>query len=467
MAGLWKEILGTYFKTFRIGRSNAVIDAESLTAERTFTLPDGSGTPALLEGLAGGQIMVGGTASGENLVLQSTANASRGYVTLADAARGSSLLLGTPLDPIFSVSPIMLVAGSTPQIGDDGVAKIGAISYGGSTRVVVRGDAGAGIVIGDGEVEAGRFVSNVTTGTAPLTVSSTTAVSNLNADRVDGKHYSEILADAAAATPYPPAFRHALTWQAAADTANDVIVYPGKCRSSADTRNIVLASALTKRADAAWAAGDNQGGMLTGSRASNTDYWMHLIERSDTSVKDWGFDPSPTSPTLPANYDFSRLIGWVRSNGSNQNLIADTRIQGGNIYVEFRDPTQIGLDVDTVALGVPLSTSTTVYTMPSLPKTGATLYQTIFFDCNVTIGHASSQAAVVFRNADVFDNTPSLSASPLVSIRMPTTGANGTTSQRMRLSVNRNGQLAARSTHTNTTLLIQVLGFEWPVNLGG
>ncbi len=41
-----------------------------------------------------------------------------------------------------------------------------------------------------GNVTAPRFISNITTGTAPLGVTSTTAVTNLNADLLDGQHGS-------------------------------------------------------------------------------------------------------------------------------------------------------------------------------------------------------------------------------------------------------------------------------------
>ncbi len=46
---------------------------------------------------------------------------------------------------------------------------------------------------GSYQIRAETFQSDVTTGTAPFTVASTTAVTNLNADMVDGIHSSTIL----------------------------------------------------------------------------------------------------------------------------------------------------------------------------------------------------------------------------------------------------------------------------------
>jgi hypothetical protein len=65
---------------------------------------------------------------------------------------------------------------------------------GAGSQYAVRIDAGGGTNNGlycAGNIEtSGQFDSNVATGTAPLVVTSTTMVSNLNADRVDGLHAS-------------------------------------------------------------------------------------------------------------------------------------------------------------------------------------------------------------------------------------------------------------------------------------
>jgi hypothetical protein len=79
---------------------------------------------------------------------------------------------------------------------------------------------------------------------------------------------------------------------------------------------MVLASALTKRLDAAWAVGTNQGGLDTGSIA-NTTYHVWLIQRSDTGVVDVLFSASASAPTMPTNYDRKRRIGSIiRASGA-------------------------------------------------------------------------------------------------------------------------------------------------------
>jgi hypothetical protein len=85
----------------------------------------------------------------------------------------------------------------------------------------------------------------------------------------------------------------------------------GECATSDSPYwKMALASALTKRLDAAWAVGTNQGGLDTGAIA-NTTYHIWLIQRSDTLVVDALFSTSATAPTMPANYDRKRRIGSI------------------------------------------------------------------------------------------------------------------------------------------------------------
>jgi hypothetical protein len=81
-------------------------DQISPATTRTLTVPDGSGTLLLAEGLAGGQTLVGGTAAGEDLVLESTAHATKGAVQIASGSALAVILgylqledMATPTDP--------------------------------------------------------------------------------------------------------------------------------------------------------------------------------------------------------------------------------------------------------------------------------------------------------------------------------------------------------------------------------
>ena len=100
-----------------------------------------------------------------------------------------------------------------------------------------------------------------------------------------------------------------------ADATNDIDIAVGAAMDGTNTRMMVLAAALTKKLDAAWAVGTNQGGLDTGAIA-DTDYFIWQIERSDTGVVDVGFDVSASSPTMPTNYDRKRYIGAIIRSGA-------------------------------------------------------------------------------------------------------------------------------------------------------
>lgn len=105
----------------------------------------------------------------------------------------------------------------------------------------------------------------------------------------------------------------------AGDTSNDIAITAGEAASTeTDPVLMVLASALTKQVDVAWAVGTGNGGLDTGSVA-NTTYHVWLIQRSDTGVVDALFSTSASSPTMPTNYDRKRRIGSiVRAGGTNR-----------------------------------------------------------------------------------------------------------------------------------------------------
>jgi len=99
------------------------------------------------------------------------------------------------------------------------------------------------------------------------------------------------------------------------DATNDIDIAIGKAADSGNTVLMALTSALTKRLDANWAVGTNQGGLDTGTIA-NTTYHVFLIRRPDTGVVDALFSTSPTAPTMPANYTQKRRIGSIVRSGA-------------------------------------------------------------------------------------------------------------------------------------------------------
>ena len=104
------------------------------------------------------------------------------------------------------------------------------------------------------------------------------------------------------------------------DTANDIDIATGVCRSDDDTADIIV-PALTKRLDAAWAAGTNQGGRDTGAIADAT--WnLFAIRNPTTGVCDALFSQSMFTPTMPSGFTQKRRISshirWVAQYGGFQ-----------------------------------------------------------------------------------------------------------------------------------------------------
>lgn len=98
----------------------------------------------------------------------------------------------------------------------------------------------------------------------------------------------------------------------ATDVANDITVGAGETTASQADYLLRLAAPITKRLDAAWAVGDAQGGLDTGTKAGDTWYHVYLIARIDTGVVDVLFSTGATTPTaMPTGYTKSRRIGAV------------------------------------------------------------------------------------------------------------------------------------------------------------
>lgn len=115
----------------------------------------------------------------------------------------------------------------------------------------------------------------------------------------------------------------------AADALNDITVAAGEAADESGEVLMVLAAAITKRLDAAWAVGTDQGGLNTGSEAPSTWYEVHLIQRQDTGVVDVMFTTTANRATLPAGYTHQRRIGWIHNDGSS-NILAFTQI--GDVF---------------------------------------------------------------------------------------------------------------------------------------
>ena len=102
-------------------------DVSGVTASTaaTLTIPDGDGTLLLMTGLAGGQTIIGDTASGGDLTLQSTSNATRGEITVNDAINFLEGLWFDGVELITNVGQDLTIGLDSNTIQLNGNVKLG------------------------------------------------------------------------------------------------------------------------------------------------------------------------------------------------------------------------------------------------------------------------------------------------------------------------------------------------------
>lgn len=142
------------------------------------------------------------------------------------------------------------------------------------------------------------------------------------------------------------------------DTAHDIEIGIGQARNDDDDLNVELAAVLTKRIDAAWVEGDNNGGMATGTVANNTWYHMFLISQdSDPTNIDVTFDISTTGANAPTGWTSERRVGSVLTNGSANILNFHDNGNGEILWdspIEDLDTGSVGTSPTSITMSVPL-----------------------------------------------------------------------------------------------------------------
>lgn len=101
------------------------------------------------------------------------------------------------------------------------------------------------------------------------------------------------------------------------DANNDIDFTSGTFTFS-DYTGMASVGAMTKRLDASWTAGTNNGGLDTGSKANSTWYHSYAIYNPTSGVSDFIFSTNATTPTLPSGYTKYKLIEsiYVLSSGA-------------------------------------------------------------------------------------------------------------------------------------------------------
>lgn len=144
------------------------------------------------------------------------------------------------------------------------------------------------------------------------------------------------------------------------DADHDLVIAAGVARDYSDSTILELTSSITKKIDASWTVGTNQGGLDTGSVAASSLYGIYLIKRSDTGVVDVliSLDTTPNlaTGTKPTNYDKWRLIGVCWTDSSSN---VSPMLQTGDVFEKFDfvhdivDSTITNLTFETATIRCP------------------------------------------------------------------------------------------------------------------
>lgn len=281
---------------------------------------------------------------------------------------------------------------------------------------------------------------------APVTVGANAKVLTAASGQSTGVQWSEV--------PLPIMWISGLVQSQAVDTDHDTTISVGSARDSTNAANLVLAAAITKQIDAAWAVGTAAGGLdgtesVAGTPDANTWYYIWLILRSDTGVVDALYSESATAPTMPTNYDYKRLIGAVLTDGSANILAHDSyELSGGGLEVRWQTP------IRDVNLANTLTTSARTDTL-SVP----TLFS-VQADLSVMAGDASAGNEVIVTCPDQADQAPSVTDTPGITLRIVVAGQVNGLQARIRTSAT--GTVRSRgSTATIDSYVVVTNGFEW------
>jgi hypothetical protein len=101
----------------------------------------------------------------------------------------------------------------------------------------------------------------------------------------------------------------------ASDSDHDIDFTAGNFNFDDGTGQAV-ATALTKQLDGSWTAGDNAGGLDTGTVAADTFYYCFAIYNPTTQTSDFLFSTSTSSPTMPSGYTKKKRIASLVTDGA-------------------------------------------------------------------------------------------------------------------------------------------------------
>ena len=223
------------------------------------------------------------------------------------------------------------------------------------------------------------------------------------------------------------------------DADHDINITAGYMPSSDGAIILRLGAEITKQIDATWAAGDDAGGLFSGTVANSTWYHFFLIQKDSDGSIDAGFDTSVTAANIPSGYTAYALVHSVLTDGS-ANIRPFTQIYDRII---FTTPIR---DVNDASPGTTANTAT--LSTPTGYVTEAFLR-----------GNGTANSHIIYVSALAqTDSAPSDTAAPLKTFG----GGAADTSNAFSVYTNTSAQIRYRSSSDATTVVIVTDGWRNP-----
>jgi hypothetical protein len=216
---------------------------------------------------------------------------------------------------------------------------------------------------------------------------------------------------------------------------------PGVVGDDTHVEGIRLLTTTTKTT-AAWASGDNVGGLFSGTIANSTWYYAFGIKNLSTGLTDWGFDISPTAPSLPTGWTVKRMLCAAYVDGSGH-----FRVWKMNEDGEQEWPT-LTQDVSDTSLSTTRKSETTT-AVPAIS------HDTKF---NISLANASGGLVSVVGDSAMADVAPSGSG-PVTSNFYPMAASLGGATRVSGFYMT--GQtFYCRSTQASTSIQVSIISFN-------
>lgn len=222
------------------------------------------------------------------------------------------------------------------------------------------------------------------------------------------------------------------------DATNDIDFAAGSVRDSTNTANITVA-AMTKRLDANWAAGTNQGMRYSGAAIANTTYGVWAVSKADGTQDIYAYPNSgaPSAATVLAalqaetggsGYLYVRRIGSIiRSGGTILAFKQDGDYFALLVPVLDVDVTSSSTSASSATITVPLGNNMLAFGMGGWGNS------------------AGRNNGGLFSDLDTTDAAPSSTTTPGALTNFQTTNVTTMTQVPWQVRTNTSGQIRRRS----------------------